>query len=456
MPSDFAAQRFEVVEEEGDVTAAEMQLRKRFQDAATWTGEKRLGYQGGNSEDTVWWVARDGVWMAGMEVESRWWNAFGTSYPERSDNLPITLEINIPRRGLDRQVAGAFLRDGMGQIHLAHSGRIGGGRKRIGKKEFMARFSGAVVEVDGFPYIVVGRLDTPDFITRVAQYVKVVEAFKQEATSAVQVEEDDDEVGNVWLFQSNPRRGFDLAEDVKQRQPGSTDWWVVTRHQAEMQESDRVVLWQAGDAAGIYGIGTLIGTPVEQDGDNPYTSGNKKSKWWQVEFKYDVLIDPPLTKAEIKADDVLKGLPVLLQPQATNYQVKPEQWKRLQQLLSNRSPTSLNEPAANVGYWKIAPGRGAQLWDQWRNGGFVSIGLNELGDLSNLTQSKFNERLEEALKLHADWKKKGCNQVWSFRNIPNGSRIVANNGTSLVVGIGTVIGPYSYNPDKDRTGKRQL
>jgi len=98
-------------------------------------------------------------------------------------------------------------------------------------------------------------------------------------------------------------------------------------------------------------------------------------------------------------------------------------------------------------YWKIAPGAGAWNWEACREGGFMAIGWEELGDLSDLGQAEFDARQEELLSLHDDWTKQGTDQVWKFATIKEGDRIVANLGTQKVLGVGLVTGPYYYTPN---------
>lgn len=98
-------------------------------------------------------------------------------------------------------------------------------------------------------------------------------------------------------------------------------------------------------------------------------------------------------------------------------------------------------------YWKIAPGAGAVHWDEWCQGDFVAIGWNDLGNVSNLTESEFEARRDEVLAQHDDWTETKLNQVWDFAGIREGDRVVANQGTSKVLGIGTVVGPYEFVSD---------
>ncbi len=103
--------------------------------------------------------------------------------------------------------------------------------------------------------------------------------------------------------------------------------------------------------------------------------------------------------------------------------------------------------AETTSYWKVAPGRNARRWEECRDGGFIAIGWDELGDVSGLTRTQFEEWRDELLLEHPDWNKERLDQVWTFAHIEEGDRIVANRGTRQVLGIGTVTGPYEFVPD---------
>lgn len=101
-----------------------------------------------------------------------------------------------------------------------------------------------------------------------------------------------------------------------------------------------------------------------------------------------------------------------------------------------------------IQYWKIAPGADARLWGAWLEGGYASIGWDELGDLSVLSKAQFDEQRDRLIKKHEDWHKNGANQVWRFaKHIREGDIILANRGKSRVLAIGTVVGNYYYVPD---------
>jgi hypothetical protein len=70
---------------------------------------------------------------------------------------------------------------------LGHSGRVGGGRKGIGKTNFLEEYSGTLEEIewpDGVSdeVVVVGKVGGKSFVNNLAAYIRAVEAFKADAT----------------------------------------------------------------------------------------------------------------------------------------------------------------------------------------------------------------------------------------------------------------------------------
>ena len=101
---------------------------------------------------------------------------------------------------------------------------------------------------------------------------------------------------------------------------------------------------------------------------------------------------------------------------------------------------ALTEPK----FWKIAPGQDAKYWETCRDGEYIAIGWSELGDLSGLSKSEYEERRDKLIAEFPTWTKRGTNQAWKLSRIKEGDRIVANKGTHTVLGFGTVTGPYYF------------
>lgn len=102
-------------------------------------------------------------------------------------------------------------------------------------------------------------------------------------------------------------------------------------------------------------------------------------------------------------------------------------------------------PFRAVGYWKIEPGQQGRLWEGCRDGQYVAMGWPEMGDLRGLQRKEFDEKAAQLISRHEEWTKADLEQLWKFaRHVKEGDRIVANRGTTEVLGIGTVTGPYYF------------
>lgn len=101
---------------------------------------------------------------------------------------------------------------------------------------------------------------------------------------------------------------------------------------------------------------------------------------------------------------------------------------------------------------KIAPGEDAKFWDECLAGGFICVGWDGVGDLS-LFESKdeykeeFRKQFTYSTRSKASAK---ANELWSLRELEPGDLVVANKGTSAVLGVGEVVEPgYVWREDRE-------
>ncbi len=136
---------------------------------------------------------------------------------------------------------------------------------------------------------------------------------------------------NVWLFQSNVPQ-FSIAKTVDALEIGDVGIWYVREHVDELRGGDLVLLWEEGENAGLYALGTLVGAPYEGE---PLEEGGAPAKW--IRWRLDATLNPPITKAELREHDVLKGLKHFDRKDATNLPVDREQWTALKSMLDTPS-----------------------------------------------------------------------------------------------------------------------
>lgn len=148
------------------------------------TEDIKLGFQGGGIAATVHWRLDLDFWMTFRAVETRYWSAFGIGNLFESGSTSIVVEINSPFEGINRRIGGVFMQDDSGRTYLGHRGRVGGGRRGIGKKAFMASMGAEkLVDLqDGdrvSTVLIIGALNAVDLPERVAAFVRQVKQFKE-------------------------------------------------------------------------------------------------------------------------------------------------------------------------------------------------------------------------------------------------------------------------------------
>ncbi len=134
-----------VVEEESAIRRYQRQFVRAFRPLAEETIPVNLGHPGASVRARVSWSNRLGIWFFSRRIGTLgYWHAFGIGRPEGGANIPITCEINFPLCGIDRRTGGAFAEDHAGRVFVVHRGKLGGGRKGIGKSLFENHYRGGL------------------------------------------------------------------------------------------------------------------------------------------------------------------------------------------------------------------------------------------------------------------------------------------------------------------------
>ena len=151
----------------------------------------KLGHQGASFPAKVNWSKQLGIWSFSHAVTGiRYANPLGTEKPQEASHLPITAEINFPWSGIDRKTGAAFARDAWNHVYVIHRGKIGGGKKGVGKSLFEENYRGlwAWME-DGDTQAlvaVIGELQSPRFALQVAQFTRKIDKLKSNVSSSPQ------------------------------------------------------------------------------------------------------------------------------------------------------------------------------------------------------------------------------------------------------------------------------
>ncbi len=178
-----------------EIQTAQRKFERSMRSVAGRSGDVIVGYQGGNRQLRVHLFGDQGIWWGSRKETDqkirRFWNAFGIGEPQwdSRNSHNITCEINIPLSGFTKQVAGAFVKDESGQMYIAHSGKIGGGRQGIGQNAFRRNFSGSeqwyrVSDNKGIrDMVIISDINSLQLVDRIAEFVKEVYRIKQLITA---------------------------------------------------------------------------------------------------------------------------------------------------------------------------------------------------------------------------------------------------------------------------------
>jgi len=177
-----------VIEDEAAIRRHQRLFAKAMRAQVKETIPAKLGHPGASEKAKVAWSETHGIWFFSRKIPgSRYWNAFGVGRPAGGASIAITCEINFPLYGIDRRTGGAFAQDRAGHIFVVHRGKLGGGRKGIGKSLFEDNYRGVweVMEDGGeeTPVALIGILHSPRFTRQIAQFVRKIARIKESAAA---------------------------------------------------------------------------------------------------------------------------------------------------------------------------------------------------------------------------------------------------------------------------------
>lgn len=92
---------------------------------------------------------------------------------------------------------------------------------------------------------------------------------------------------------------------------------------------------------------------------------------------------------------------------------------------------------------KVAPGESAKYWDECLKGGYICIGWDAVGDLTEFgSEEEFRAAFEESYSAEYQGNKSKisakANELWRLYQLEPGDRVVANKGIKEVLAVGTV------------------
>lgn len=152
-----------------------------------------------------------------------------------------------------------------------------------------------------------------------------------------------------WIFQANPLY-YDIDASIRDVREMT---WLVTSHRAEINSGDQVFIWRAGPSAAIVATATTITQPIdieEEPAMRRYVRNEEKFEGikTRARLRIDSVLDPPITKAEVKAIPELQRLQILAAPQGTNFPVTDDEARALRAMLDGGAESGSGDPSELV------------------------------------------------------------------------------------------------------------
>lgn len=175
------------IEEKNKIKKALDKIKSRMKEYSERSGFITIGGVGWHKRRRVSWSSKLGIWWSTYSLHNRYENAFGVQEPKFGTKYPhdVTCVIDIPFRGINRRIGGAFAMDENGRIYLLHRGRIGGGRKGIGKFLFLQNFGGEWEKSQDGDAVtklaLIAALDSERFPHQLANFVYEIKRMKRNA-----------------------------------------------------------------------------------------------------------------------------------------------------------------------------------------------------------------------------------------------------------------------------------
>lgn len=178
----------ELIEKKNEKTKYQRELKKQIRESFPSEKDGGVATPGGNMDARLYLSDDEQFWYAHIKIEEpgieeRHWNGFGY-FDATKKFQAVIVEINIPTESNSKSVAGFFAKNtSTGEVLLMHSGKIGGGIKGIGQKNFLAWRGEKTLDVVSASegtragFVVCG-LSSPTIRKDIAAFVNTVNAFK--------------------------------------------------------------------------------------------------------------------------------------------------------------------------------------------------------------------------------------------------------------------------------------
>ncbi|MDM8357392.1 hypothetical protein [Pandoraea communis] len=170
---------FEVVTDIADISRLNEQLAKQLRATLQYKESREISYPAGHHTGTVYFEARAGASVRAWSphvAPDKLLNLVLFAEPGSPKWIEIAVQLNFPAGTYNRRTAGAFVRDGRGDIFVAHRGKLTKGNAGPPKDKVFREFAASTVEAADngktSRVILIAGLKAPDLADRLLAFAE--------------------------------------------------------------------------------------------------------------------------------------------------------------------------------------------------------------------------------------------------------------------------------------------
>lgn len=140
---------FEVVTDIADISRLNEQLAKQLRATLPYQESREITYPAGHHTGTVYFEARAGTSVRAWSphvAPDKLRNLVLCAEPGSPKWIEIAVQLNFPAGTYNRRTAGVFVKDGRGDIFVAHRGKLTKGNAGLPKDKVFREFAATTVE----------------------------------------------------------------------------------------------------------------------------------------------------------------------------------------------------------------------------------------------------------------------------------------------------------------------
>ncbi len=188
---------FEVVTDIGEIARLNKQLRKQLAKTFRHKETREITYPAGHQAGTVFFESSAGTSVRAWSPHDgpdKLLNLVLVGEPGSTKWIEITVQLNFPAETYNRRLAGAFVRDGQGDIFIAHRGRLTKGKAGLPKDKVFREFASQKVDAEDAGktsrVILISELDTPALADRLWAFAEEARAVAAKLSEEIRAERD--------------------------------------------------------------------------------------------------------------------------------------------------------------------------------------------------------------------------------------------------------------------------